>query len=155
MTTQVNRSKLLQPFNTFALFAICVTALSILGLIMVFSASTIYSTKVNGNTYGTSKPEVSDDKVLIVDAQGFQSFMALKNPRIVTFLLEASETTRLNRMLYRGDQLEDAKKRIENDREQFDKQHLIKMDYVINSEAVSIEEVADKVFHYYQKHLIR
>ena len=53
MTTQVKRSKLLQPFNTFALFAICVTALSILGLVMVFSASTIYSTKVNGNTYGT------------------------------------------------------------------------------------------------------
>jgi hypothetical protein len=58
-------------------------------------------------------------------------------------------------MLYRGDQLEDAKKRIEHDRAQFDKQHLLKMDYVINSEAVSIEEVADKVFHYYQKHLIR
>ena len=53
MTSPVKRSKLLQPFNTFALFAICVTALSILGLIMVFSASTIYSTKVNGNTYGT------------------------------------------------------------------------------------------------------
>jgi cell division protein FtsW len=53
MTTQVKRSKLLQPFNTFALFAVCVTALSILGLVMVFSASTIYSTKVNGNTYGT------------------------------------------------------------------------------------------------------
>ncbi len=53
MTTPDKRSKLLQPFNTFALFAICVIALSILGLIMVFSASTIYSTKVNGNTYGT------------------------------------------------------------------------------------------------------
>ncbi len=53
MSTQIKRSKLLQPFNTFALFAICVTALSILGLVMVFSASTIYSTKVNGNTYGT------------------------------------------------------------------------------------------------------
>lgn len=53
MTTQVKRSKLLQPFNTFALFAICLAALSILGLVMVFSASTIYSTKVNGNTYGT------------------------------------------------------------------------------------------------------
>jgi cell division protein FtsW len=53
MTTPIKRSKLLQPFNTFALFAICVTALSILGLIMVFSASTIYSTKVNGNTWGT------------------------------------------------------------------------------------------------------
>ena len=53
MSTQVKRSKLLQPFNTFALFAICLTALSILGLVMVFSASTIYSTKVNGNTYGT------------------------------------------------------------------------------------------------------
>jgi cell division protein FtsW len=53
MSSHVKRSKLLQPFNTFALFAICLTALSILGLVMVFSASTIYSTKVNGNTYGT------------------------------------------------------------------------------------------------------
>jgi cell division protein FtsW len=53
MSSHVKRSKLLEPFNTFALFAICLTALSILGLVMVFSASTIYSTKVNGNTYGT------------------------------------------------------------------------------------------------------
>jgi cell division protein FtsW len=53
MKTVVKRSKLLKPFNSFLLFAICAAALSILGLIMVFSASTIYSTKVNGNTYGT------------------------------------------------------------------------------------------------------
>ena len=39
MSTHVKRSKLLQPFNTFALFAICLTALSILGLVMVFSVS--------------------------------------------------------------------------------------------------------------------
>ena len=53
MSTQAKQSTLLKPFNTFALFAICLAALSILGLVMVFSASTIYSTKVNGNTYGT------------------------------------------------------------------------------------------------------
>jgi cell division protein FtsW len=53
MSTPAKRSQLLKPFNTFALFAICLAALSILGLVMVFSASTIYSTKVNGNTYGT------------------------------------------------------------------------------------------------------
>lgn len=53
MTTSVKRSKLLQPLNAFLLFASSVTALTILGLVMVFSASTIYSTKVNGNTYGT------------------------------------------------------------------------------------------------------
>lgn len=50
---QNKESKLLQPFNTFTLFVVCASALSILGLVMVFSASTIYSTKVNGNTYGT------------------------------------------------------------------------------------------------------
>lgn len=114
----------------------------------------VETTNYNGNIYGTSKPEINDDKVLIVDPNGFHAFIALNDPRIVTFMLEASETTRLNRMLYRGDKLHDAKQRIENDRFQFEKTTL-KTDYVINSEAVSIEEVADLVFHYYQKHLIR
>jgi guanylate kinase len=115
-----------------------------------FVETTVY----NGNTYGTSKPEISDDKVLIVDPNGFHAFTALNDPRIVTFMLEASETTRLNRMLYRGDHLNDAKKRIDNDRVQFDKNSL-KTHYIINSEAVSIEEIADQVFRYYQQHLIR
>jgi guanylate kinase len=114
----------------------------------------VETTFYNGNTYGTSKPEISDDKVLIVDPNGYHAFVALNDPRIVTFMLEASETTRLNRMLYRGDKLTDAKKRIDHDRLKFEKS-ILTTQYIINSEAVSIEDVADRVFNYYQKHLIR
>lgn len=110
-----------------------------------FVETTVY----NGNMYGTSKPEITYDKVLIVDPNGYRSFLALKDKRIVTFLLTASETTRLNRMLYRGDALDEAKKRIANDRKQFADGQLPKTDFTIDSEKISIEEAADLVYRYY------
>lgn len=111
----------------------------------------VETTLYNGNMYGTSKPEIAYDKVLIVDPNGYRSFLALRDPRIVTFLLTASETTRLNRMLYRGDALEEAKKRIANDRKQFAEGELPKTDFTIDSEKISIEEAADLVYRYYTK----
>ena len=113
----------------------------------------IETTFYNHHYYGTSYQEVSDDKVLIVDANGLKSFQAIKQPKIVTFLMVANENTRLNRMLYRGDPLDNAKKRIANDRLDFDQKKIGHIDYVINTEDISIEQVCDKVFQLYQQNL--
>ncbi len=113
----------------------------------------VETTLYNGNYYGTSRPEIADDKVLIVDPNGLRAFIKLADARIVTFYMEAGETTRMNRMLYRGDTLEHAKKRLENDRIDFDMTRLSITDYTINTEKFNIEQVTDLVFNYYQKKL--
>lgn len=108
-------------------------------------------TEYNGNYYGCSKKEISDNKVVIVDANGLKSFNALKDKNIVTFLLYADESTRLQRMLDRGDALDEAQKRIENDKKDFSLENIGKTNFVINSSKNSAEEVAEIV---YKKYLV-
>ena len=108
-------------------------------------------TEYNGNYYGCSKKEISDNKVVIVDANGLKSFNALKDKNIVTFLLYADESTRLQRMLDRGDALDEAQKRIENDKKDFSLENIGKTNFVINSSKKSAEEVAEIV---YKKYLV-
>ena len=112
----------------------------------------VETTLYNNNLYGTSKPEIADDKVLIVDPNGLKTFKRLADTRIITFFMNASETTRMNRMLYRGDTLEHAKTRLENDRHDFNPDQLCATDFIIDTEKFDIEQVADLVYkHYYKK----
>ncbi|MFA5235607.1 MAG: guanylate kinase [Bacilli bacterium] len=113
----------------------------------------VETTFYNGNHYGTSRKEIGDDKALIVDPNGLKSFLALHDAHIVTFFMQASETTRLNRMIYRGDRLEDAKKRIENDRIDFQEDRVGATDYLIDTESINIEQVADLVYQKYLRKL--
>jgi guanylate kinase len=113
----------------------------------------VETTLYNGNHYGTSRKEIGDDKALIVDPNGLKAFSTLNDPHIVSFFMQASETTRLNRMLYRGDRLEDAKKRIENDRTDFEHSRVGVTDYIIDTESINIEQVADLVYQKYLRKL--
>jgi guanylate kinase len=113
----------------------------------------VETTFYNGNYYGTSRKEIGDDKALIVDTNGLKAFSALNDSHVVTFFMQASETTRLNRMLYRGDRLEDAKKRIENDRVDFERARVGTTDYIIDTESINIEQVADLVYQKYLRKL--
>lgn len=110
-------------------------------------------TEYNGNYYGCSKKEISDNKVVIVDANGLKSFKALNDSKIITFLLYADEETRLNRMIARGDKLIDAQKRIDNDRKDFAFSNIGKTNFVIDSSKDSAEEVAETVYKKYLKAL--
>lgn len=114
-----------------------------------FVETTIY----NGNYYGTSKKEISDDSVLIVDPNGLKAFQALRNPRIVTFYMYASEQTRLARMRERGDSEEKAQSRIHDDRVCFNLEYISKPDYAIDCEVASIDEVTLQVYQLYKAHL--
>jgi guanylate kinase len=114
----------------------------------------VETTFYNGNFYGTSHKEIGDDKVLIVDPNGLDAFQKLHNRRIVTFFMDASETTRLNRMLYRGDALNQAKRRIANDKIDFDPTRINTTDYFIDTERHNIEQIADIVYKTYSDHLI-
>lgn len=81
----------------------------------------IETTLYNGNYYGTSKSEVSDNKVLIVDPNGVKSILSLNDPRIIIFRLNADSTTRFNRMIIRGDSIENIEQRISKDKDVFQK----------------------------------
>jgi len=114
-----------------------------------FMETTLY----NGFQYGTSKAEVGDQKVLIVDANGLRVFTAIGNPRFVTFFIQTSEITRLNRMIIRGQDLAFAKKRLQFDQDNFSRSSLKHIDYDINNEKVTIEDASDRIYKLYQSHL--
>ena len=110
-------------------------------------------THYNGNYYGSTKDQIANDRVVVIDLEGLKSYSRLNDKRIVTFYLSTCEEIRYKRMLERGDKEEDAKRRIENDRKVFDNDQIPDVDYKIDSENRSIEEVADLVYQLYTKHL--
>ena len=107
----------------------------------------------NNNYYGCGIDQVSDNKIVVLDPNGLHSFLKLKNKNIVSFLLIADESTRRSRMVLRGDKVENVKQRIKNDVVDFSLEKIGKVDYVINTEKYSIEEVSDLIFKLYKEKL--
>jgi guanylate kinase len=113
----------------------------------------IETTLYNGYQYGTSRTEVGEQKVLIVDANGLKVFTRLANPRFVTFFIQTSEITRLNRMIIRGQDLDFAKKRLAFDQVNFARASLDNINFDIDNEKVTIEDASDHIYRLYQQHL--
>jgi guanylate kinase len=113
----------------------------------------VETTLYNGYDYGTSFKELGDHKVLIVDPNGLKAFQTLNNPRFITFYIEASETTRLNRMLTRGQNLTFAKQRIAFDQLSFKDMTTSSTHYVVNNESMTIEEATDQIIKLYNASL--
>ncbi len=113
----------------------------------------IEHTLYNNNYYGTSRPEIADNKCVVVDVNGLKAFRKLDNKNILIFKLLAEEKTRYNRMLQRGDSLESAKTRIENDKEKFSDAAIGKVNYTINTDELGIEGVADLIYQIYKEKL--
>lgn len=107
----------------------------------------------NGNYYGSTKDQIANDRVVVIDLEGLKSYSRLNDKRIVTFYLSTCEEIRFKRMLERGDKKEDAIRRIENDRKVFDHGQIPNVDYKIDSENRTIEEVADLIYELYEKHI--
>ena len=108
-------------------------------------------TLYNGNYYGSTKDQIANDRVVVIDLEGLKSYSRLNDKRIVTFYLSTSEDVRYKRMLERGDKEEDAKRRIENDRLIFASSNIPNVNYRIDSENKTIEQVADEVYRLYCK----
>jgi len=107
----------------------------------------------NGNYYGSTKDQIANDRVVVIDLEGLKSYSRLNDKRIVTFYLSTCEEIRFKRMLERGDKREDAIRRIENDKKVFANGQIPDVDYKIDSENRSIEEVADLIYDLYEKHI--
>ena len=110
-------------------------------------------TNYNNNYYGTSRDEVSDDKVLIVDPNGLKAFLSLNDSRLVSFFLKADDEIRLERMLSRGDNRLDAEARIACDKDDFSFDKVKACQYFIDSNHKNIAEMAEEIINLYHDHL--
>lgn len=121
---------------------------------MVRTGAFVEYTIFNGNYYGSTKDQISDDKCIVIDPAGLRSYIALGNKTVVTFYLESSENLRIKRMYERGDKPEKIEERIANDREIFLSELLPTTDFVINSdEKHSVENISDEVYKLYNQFL--
>ena len=114
----------------------------------VFVETTYY----NDNYYGTSRKELGNNKVIIVDPNGKNAFLSLKDPSIIIFYLKADDETRKKRMMERGDSEENIQKRLKKDLKWFNKESEYGADYILDSSKYSIEELAKKIFELYHTH---
>lgn len=115
----------------------------------------IETTLYNGNYYGTSKSEVSDNKVLIVDPNGVKSILSLNDPRIIIFRLNADSTTRFNRMIIRGDSIENIEQRISKDKDVFSEDALSFKSINIDTEKMTLLEISKFIYETYQDELAK
>ena len=110
-------------------------------------------TNYNGNYYGSGKDQIADDRCVVIDGAGLKAYTEIKDKFVVTFLLVCKEETRYQRMLSRGDTIENAKARIANDKVAFDETNLVKANYVIDSEQGNEKEIAEIIYNLYKKEL--
>ena len=107
----------------------------------------------NGNYYGSRKDQIADDHILVIEASGLKSYIALNNPSIITFALVCDEKTREERMIARGDKKEDIAKRLISDKVVFSKENLKGVNPFIDNGHTDREKIADEIYEKYLQEL--
>jgi guanylate kinase len=113
----------------------------------------IETTNYDENFYGSEKGNIALDKVLIVDPNGLESFIALKDSSIVSFFLKCDEKIREKRMVLRGDETSEIKKRLILDEEKFDKKVENNCLFVLDTSSLNIGTLAQKVDKIYKNYI--
>ncbi len=108
----------------------------------------------NNNFYGTEKRNINDSTCLIIEPSGLKAFKELNDDHIVSFFLYSSKEKRKERMIKRLDNIEDINKRLTSDDSIFDLEKIKNyIDYIIDSNDSSIEEIALKINKIYKEKL--
>lgn len=105
----------------------------------------------NDNYYGTAYEDISRNKVLIVEPKGANVYYNKLKDDVKIIYLNATEEERKNRMIERCDKIEDINKRLLNDEKYFSLSNLDHIDLVINTDALTIEEISDIIIKEYEK----
>lgn len=111
-----------------------------------FAETTVY----NNYYYGTPLNELQDDKLIILEPQGLQSFLSLKTSDIVAIFLKTQESCRIERMRARKDRAEEIKRRIEADRIDFNYEKIDGLDLIVDTTNISLSDLADLIYYNYQ-----
>ena len=109
----------------------------------------VETTCYDNHYYGCSKDQVADDRCVVVDPNGLKAFKALKNKRVVSFLLRADEETRAERMKKRGDSPDAIKERLENDKVAFAVSNVPQADFIIDTDARPVDVIAKQIYALY------
>ncbi len=103
-------------------------------------------TQYNGNYYGSTKDEISDDKIIILEPNGFLKFKSLNIKSMVSFFVECPKDVRKERMIERQDKEEDIKRRLNNDDFIFNNDIKKEADFVVtNDNSTSLKDLANKI----------
>ena len=81
------------------------------------------------------------------------AFIALNDKKIVTFLLTCPKEIRKERMFKRGDDKVKIEERLKNDEIDFAPSRIGKVNFEINTQNKSIDEVIDTVYKLYKDYL--
>lgn len=114
-----------------------------------FVEYTIY----NGHYYGSTKDQIASNRCVVIDPAGLKSYIALNDPNIITFFLDSKEETRFERMMLRGDRVEDARNRILHDRIAFEPTQIATVDYHVNSQTQNVDQVTKEIYDKYCQEL--
>lgn len=109
----------------------------------------VETTNFNGFYYGSSKNDVKDDSVVILDPVGLEKFKNSNLDNIIAIFLNCDEDIRYKRMINRGDDENVAKQRLEHDRKKFAYENLKTIDEIINTSVFSINYLSDLVYRRY------
>lgn len=101
--------------------------------------------------YGTRKVDVANDKLVILEPNGFRTFKRVMKDQILSVFLETSEEVRINRMKLRQDKPENIAARITNDRLTFTDELKNEVDYVVVNDNKSLDELAEEIYLIYVK----
>ena len=107
----------------------------------------------NGNYYGTALSQVSSDKVVILEPTGLKHYInKIRDEVKVAFLRCSTEIVRI-RMKERGDDPEVIKKRLLLDGEVFNKDVMKLADWVIDTSASNIYDIAREIYLLYKDNI--
>lgn len=101
-----------------------------------------------GNTYALTKEQCKDDRVVSVVPDGLKQLLTHDDLNLFSVYLFVDRETRRDRMLGRGDKLEDVEKRLLNDDDVFDGIEDL-VDVVIDNTNKSLEEVVEEILKLY------
>lgn len=105
-----------------------------------------------GNFYGTLKADVGDNKVACLEPNGARSYREYLKDSMFCVYLDASEEVRRKRMSEkRKDDPKNIQIRLDKDRAIFDKSVKELADVIIDTNPLSVEECAAKVYEEYSK----
>lgn len=107
-------------------------------------------TEYNGYKYCATCQQVEENDIYVVDKDGIESFKKCYkgNKKPIVIYIKTKEDIRKQRMLQRGDSLENIEKRLENDRNAFKDIELI-ADYVINNDSKDLISLIRKIWLIY------
>lgn len=105
----------------------------------------------NNNYYGTAFEDIGDDKVLVLEPNGANVYYHKLKNKVFIVYLDASIEKRKNRMITRKDSSQIIEKRLANDPTYFAKTKFDHIDLVIETDNLSIENIAEKIINAYGK----